>query len=212
MEFRRVLFRSQVDSEGDYSTNFTLPKDSKQGAYTIQSKIQVNTGLLGILKTSTAAKLQTSSKFVVVSPVAFAVKAADKDLDVKIASNSNVSNFEFKPEQKKVSFTVEGETGTKGVTQITIPKAVLSGQLTVLVDDNQLVSDSDDVIVTSDTEAETTLEISYHHSRHTIDVVGTQTVPEFPISVLVMAVAVGLIVFAHKGIWNRLTYNRSHIK
>ncbi|MBI3841752.1 MAG: hypothetical protein HY295_01180, partial [Thaumarchaeota archaeon] len=122
-------------------------------------------------------------------------KAADKDLNVKIASNSNLSNFEFKPEQKKVSFTVEGETGTKGVTQITIPKIVLSGQLTVLIDGNQLVSDSDDVIVTSDTDTETTLEISYHHSTHIIDVVGTKTVPEFPVSILVMAIAVGLIVF-----------------
>ncbi|MBI3842108.1 MAG: hypothetical protein HY295_03025, partial [Thaumarchaeota archaeon] len=93
----------QVDSAGDYSVSFTLPQDSQQGAYTVESKIQVNTGLLGILKTSTAAKLQTSSKFVVINPVAFAVKAADKDLNVKIASNSNLSNFEFKPEQKKVS-------------------------------------------------------------------------------------------------------------
>lgn len=111
--------------------------------------------------------------------------------------------------QKKVSFTVEGETGTKGVTQITIPKAVLSGQLTVFVDGTRLESDSDDVIVTSDTESETTLEISYHHSTHTIDVVGTQAVPEFPVSMLVMAIAVGLMVLlAQKANFGKLIHTR----
>jgi len=148
--------------------------------------------LVGSLTLKTQGNLQSSAKFVVVSTNAFAVKAEGKDFDVKLASNSNVSNLQFDGKAKKISFTVSGETGTKGTTDITIPKSLLSGNISVMID-GQVMSQTD-VIETADTQDETTLEINYHHSTHTIEVVGTNAVPEFPTSGLVMATAIGLLV------------------
>src|SRR4029077_160098 len=135
---------------------------------------------------------QSSAKFVVVSPNAFAIKAEGKDFDVNLASNSNVSNLQFDENAKKISFTVSGETGTKGTTDITIPKSLLSGNISVMID-GQVMSQTD-VIETANTQDETTLEINYHHSTHTIEIVGTNAVPEFPTTLLVMAAAIGLLV------------------
>jgi len=183
---------AQISGDGQYNTEFTLPDNAKKGAYTINAKIDVNADLIGSLTMKTQASLQSSAKFVVVSPNAFAVKAEGKDFDVKFASNSTVSNLKFDEKAKKISFTVSGETGTRGTTDITIPKSLLSGNISVMID-GKIMSQSD-IIETADTQDETTFEINYHHSTHTIDVIGTNAVPEFPTSVLVMAVAVGLLV------------------
>lgn len=184
--------KTQINGDGQYNTEFTLPENARNGAYTINAKIDVSADLLGSLTLKTQANLQSSTKFVVVSPNAFAVKAEGKDFDVKLATNSNVSNLQFDEQAKKISFTVSGETGTKGTTDITIPKSLLSGNISVMID-GQVMSQAD-VIETANTQDETTLEINYHHSIHTIDVVGTNAVPEFPTSLLVMATAIGLLV------------------
>jgi plastocyanin len=185
-----------LSSQGEYSAVFTLPSDAELGAYTIDSKVQVKADLLGTLGADVDAKLQTTAKFVVVSQKAFAVEAEGKDFDVGIASNSTVSNFQFEQEARKVSFIVEGETGTQGVTQITIQKPMLGGQMTVMIDGEVVTPESNNVVVTSDTNSEITLEINYHHSEHTIEVTGTNVVPEFPVSMAVMAAALGSIVAA----------------
>jgi len=184
--------KAQVNSDGQYNTEFTLPDNARNGAYTINAKIDVSADLIGSLTLKTQANLQSSAKFVVVSTNAFAVKAEGKDFDVKLASNSNVSNLQFDGQAKKISFTVSGETGTKGTTDITIPKSLLSGNISVMID-GQVMSQAD-VIETADTQDETTFEINYHHSTHTIEIVGTNAVPEFPTTVLVMAAAIGLLV------------------
>jgi len=184
--------KAQINGDGQYNTEFTLPNNAKNGAYTINAKIDVGADLVGSLTLKAQGNLQSSAKFVVVSPNAFAVKAEGKDFDVNLASNSDVSNLQFDAQAKKISFTVSGETGTKGTTDITIPKSLLSGNFSVMID-GQVMSQAD-VIETANTQDETTLEINYHHSTHTIDIVETNAVPEFPTSLLVLAAAIGLLV------------------
>jgi predicted secreted protein with PEFG-CTERM motif len=174
---------AQVNNNGDYVVSVNLPQDDK-GTYTVESAIETKQGLLSTLDASAKAKLNSVTNFVVTNPTDFVVPTRDGNFKVEVTSNSTVTNFAFKPEDKKISFDVQGETGTKGITDITIPKAVLSGEIQVLIDGNVQPYNLDNVIFTSDT-AETTLEINYHHSTHTIDVIGTQaavgsqTVPEF---------------------------------
>ncbi len=198
---------AQIDNNNDYSATFTLPQGATQGAYNVQSAIELKAGLLGTLDSSTAAKLQSSTKFVVTSPVQYVVKTMENDLNVEIASNSTVNNFEFNSDEKKVSFTVEGQSGTKGVTLITIPKSILWGQITVFIDGIAQTPDSDSVIVTSNTDTETSFEINYHHSMHVIDVIGTQAaqanpsgtqaVPEFGAiaSIVLVLAIISTVVF-----------------
>jgi len=183
--------KATVNSDGKFNAKFSLPADAQKGAYMIRTNIETGVYPVDTLTLDAKANLQTDAKVVVASSSAYVVKAEGRDFTLKIASNSDVDNIGFKKEEKKVTFRVEGETGTKGVTQVTIPKAMLSGEMMVTIDGK--VAASDDVIVTSNTEAETTLEINYHHSVHTIDVMGTNVVPEFPASVLLIVMAIGLI-------------------
>jgi uncharacterized protein YfaS (alpha-2-macroglobulin family) len=184
---------AQVSDSGTYSASFVLPSDSQKGAYTIKSNIDVSSDVFSTLTADVQSSLQTSSKFVVANGEAFAVNADGKTFDVNIESNSDIGNFEFKQDEKRLTFTVEGESGTQGVTQITVPKAMLSGQMAVMIDGE--IASSDDVIISSDTEASTTLEINYHHSIHTIDVTGTNAVPEFPLAVVILVISiVGMIL------------------
>jgi hypothetical protein len=190
---------TQLDSNGGYTASFTLPSDAKQGDYTVQAKLEVKADLLGALSADVKAQLQSSTKFVVVSPNAFAVKAhsdsgAEQDFDLQIASNSTVSNVNFDQSKKQISFQVTGQSGTHGVTQITIPKAMLSGDISVAIDGNAVADN--DIIVTSDNDTATTLEINYHHSTHTVTITGTTVAPEFPWPVLMMAGALGAMIVA----------------
>src|SRR5579872_743849 len=91
----------QVSSDGQYNTEFTLPDNATNGAYTINAKIDVSAYLVGSLTLKAQGNLQSSTKFIVVSSNAFAVKAEGKDFDVKLASNSDISNLQFDEHAKK---------------------------------------------------------------------------------------------------------------
>ena len=170
--------KGQVNDDGTYSTEFQLPSDAKKGAYDVDVTADVSADVLNTLALKTKGALESSTKIVVVSPNAMSVHAEGHDFDVQVASNStSVTNLSFDEPNKKLSFTVEGDAGTKGVTEITIPKSLLNGDLTVMID-GQAMAQSD-VVETVDTDTETTLELNYHHSTHQIDIVGTNSVPEF---------------------------------
>lgn len=179
---------SNVDVSGQYSATFQLPSDAKQGRYTVDVKTNVSANVLSTLSEKIQDSLSERTKFIVVSPNAFAVKAEGQDFNVNIATNStNVNNFNFDEQNKKISFTVQGDTGTKGVLDIDIPKSLLNGNLTATMD-GQVMSQND--VIETDDQDHTTLELNYHHSTHQIDIIGTNAVPEFPVSTIAMTVAI----------------------
>jgi hypothetical protein len=182
---------AQITSDGKYSTDFILPENVVNGTYSTNAKIEVSADLINSLTIKSQANLQSSAKFLVSGPNAFTVNAEGKDFDLKIASNSHIGNLQFDKQQKKITFTVSGETGTSGVSDITIPKSLLNGDFSIMID-GQVMS-QDNIIETADTQDETTLEINYHHSTHTIEIVGTNAVPEFPTSVMILLVAISSI-------------------
>ena len=192
--------KGQVDASGDYTTQFQLLPDAKQGAYTVDVNVDVSADVLGNLALKTNAALDSSTKFVVVSPNSMSVKAEGHDFDVQVASNStSVSNLNFDEQNKKLSFIVQGDAGTKGVTEITIPKSLLSGDLTVMIDGKAMAQS--DVVEAASTDTETTLELNYHHSTHQIDIVGTSAVPEFSsIASLVLVASVLTVVVLSSGV------------
>jgi hypothetical protein len=186
--------QATVNSNGEYSASIQLPADA-EGEYSVGSKLEVEASVLGLLDAEIVAQLESSMTFAVASSASFAVESEEgEEFEVEIASNSTVRGVELRQEEKMVAFTVDGETGTRGVTQVTIPKAVLSGEMVVMIDGQAVTSESDDVIVTSDTSAETTFEINYSHSEHEVAVTGTTVTPEFPMAALVMAIAVGSVM------------------
>jgi predicted secreted protein with PEFG-CTERM motif len=190
--------KSQIDASGAYTAEFQLPSDAK-GRYTVDANIDVSSDILNTLASKTKDVLDESTKIVVVSENAMSVRAEGHDFDVKIASNStSVNNLNFDEQNKKLSFTVQGDPGTKGVTEVTIPKSLLSGDLTVMID-GQAMAQSD-VVETDNTDNETTLELNYHHSTHQIDIVGTSAVPEFGTlaSIVLVASVLSVVVLSSK--------------
>lgn len=187
--------QAKVNSNGDYSASLTLPANAGNGSYSTDSKIEVEASILGLLNAQITAKLESSTTFVVASSSSHNVKASSgESFTVDIASNSTVGNAQLNENQKMVGFSVEGQSGTKGVTQVKIPKAMLSGEMTVSIDGKTVASDSNDVIVTSNTSTETTFEINYSHSKHDVFITGTNVVPEFPLALVMMAAGLGSVV------------------
>lgn len=193
---RNVIYETnaEITTDGTFLTEFALPSDAAKGAYTISSSIQTDTDLSGLVGVKGKANLGASTKITVVPPQVFKVEVENHgEFDVKVATNSTVNSVKFNGEQKKVSVTVEGQSGTKGVSHISIPKDMVSGEMQVMID-GQIVA-NDQVVVTKHTEAETEVEVNYQHSIHTIEIIGTQAVPEFgTIAGLILAVAIISII------------------
>jgi hypothetical protein len=108
-----------------------------------------------------------------------AVLIADASVDVGIRTSSTVGPLELDEENKRVSFTVDGETGTEGTTEIEIGK-MLEGPYTVTID-GQATTDFE---LANEGSAEAVMTIRYTHSIHDIEITGTQVVPEFPALVI----------------------------
>jgi len=116
--------------------------------------------------------------------------------NVDVISNSSVSDFSFNPESALVRFSVEGETGTTGFCRVTIPKDLLDAEdyWTVLVNGNP-------VTPTVNEEANNTyLYFTYQHSIKTVEIIGTDAIPEFPswTPLLIMLIAVLALVVVYK--------------
>lgn len=184
---KRVIVASEearISDSGEYSTIFPLPRDARLGAYTVDATIQFTADSSDRPKDSDTANLHGSVKFVVVDPSSYSVEVDGKESNIFIASNSTVTDFSYSKEQNIVSFTVKGETGTRGVTWITLPKELLGEDIIVSIDGRDIPEDSHDVIVTSDSKNEITVEINYLHSEHTIQLRGRPAVPTSPDSAL----------------------------
>ena len=191
---------TQVDGNGNYVVPVNLPVNAS-GRYTVNSLLETKTGLLGTLDASAAAKLDSTADFTVAQPSEFSVPTKDASFTVGISSNSTVSDFAFDSVNKKISFSVQGVTGTRGVSDVTIPKSLLGGQIQVSIDGITEPYNSDGIVIVLDTPSETIFEINYHHSKHTIQLVGTSAaqvvpvdasaVPEFnSIAPIVLAMAI----------------------
>lgn len=181
-----------IVSDGKYTTSFALLDGASSGTYTVQARIELEADALGLVQAITSAALQSSTEFVVAEPTEHKITADNREFDVVIASNSGINEVTLNQEDKKLSFLVEGNDGTTGVTEIRIPKAMLSGDMTVLIDQN--IAIEDDVLLKSDTATETVFEINYKHSIHRVEVAGTNVVPEFPVAIVIMAVTIGAMI------------------
>jgi parallel beta-helix repeat protein len=100
----------------------------------------------------------------------------EEKYNVNVVSNSTVSEFSFDPEGAQIRFNVEGENGTSGFCNVTIPKELLNAEYswTVRVDGAS-------VTPTVNQDATSTyFYFTYNHSAKTVEIIGTDAIPEFP--------------------------------
>lgn len=182
---------TQISADGKFATTIALPDDIKDGQYEAKAILAVNASVAGGQLSGTE-ELETSTSFMVISnPESFKIQAEGDNFDVQVASNSTISEVKLKQDEKKLSMVVEGQNGTRGVADIDIPKTLLSGDIAVFIDGKE----TKNFKIIENTESSIVIEVSYHHSRHTIDVQGTNVVPEFPVPALAaIAATIGAVV------------------
>jgi hypothetical protein len=78
--------------------------------------------------------------------------------------------------QKKLSYTLEGITGTTGMSNISIPIGMLSGPFNSITVDGGLPTYN----ITTTNATYSSVYLTYGHSAHLIEIVGSTVVPEFP--------------------------------
>jgi parallel beta-helix repeat protein len=112
---------------------------------------------------------------------------------VIVLSNSSISRFEFDETNKQIRFTVTGSNETHGFCEVTFPKVLLSGTITVYKDGIALINGIDYTQTQNDTHY--VFYITYDHSTHLLEIVGTEAIPEFPTFLLILPLIAIVSVF-----------------
>lgn len=163
------------ESEGEY--------DSSVDSLQVEGAIDVDAGDIVDDVTDTVGDITLEASVQT-------VMIAGEEVEVEFNSSSTISNVELDEESKTLSFTVDGEDGTEGTTEIGIG-SVLEGPYTVAID-GEVTEEFE--VTTDEATGETTLSVSYTHSTHDITVTGTNVVPEFPVAALgAIAAAIGTV-------------------
>jgi hypothetical protein len=117
------------------------------------------------------------------------------DYAVIVDSNSAILGFEFNQTEKKLKLEVSGTSGTGGFCDVAVPSSLLWGTFTLSMDDYPLVEGTEYTQTYNGTHY--LFHISYIHSTHTIEIVGSDAIPEFPVFLIVpmfMAATVMVVV------------------
>jgi len=121
---------------------------------------------------------------------------------VRSISNSIISDFIFNLSLRQIGFNVTGTSGTVGFCNITIPASLMSGSFSVFRDSVMLIKDLD--YTQSYNGTHYTFRIVYTHSIHSIRIVSSEVIPEFPsfliLPVFVMATLIVMLVYRRKGV------------
>jgi len=126
------------------------------------------------------------------------VSVEGKNVDVLVESSSSITKFGLDEENKKISFTADGDK--EGTTNLSLG-SVLKGPFVVMMD-GEVTQD-----FTTDEQGQT-LEMTYSSGNHEISISGTQVVPEFPVVVVgLIAAVVGMVaIIGRTKIFGNLKY------
>lgn len=104
---------------------------------------------------------------------------------VTTVSNSTIAGFNFNQPSKQISFNVTGPSGTVGFCNITIPKTLLKAEplenWAVTIDDSPPLS-----LSRTENATHASLYFTYNHSTHTVKIIGTGVIPEFPPAIIML--------------------------
>ncbi len=124
---------------------------------------------------------------------------------VTVFSNSSLSNFGFNQSNMQVSFNVVGPKGMLSFCNVTIPKNLLRGDWTVMIDESDIVP------TISENDTHTCIYISYTHTgTHNIIIKGSWVVPEFPITILIslLLIATTVASLLGKTLWPKKRFEQ----
>jgi hypothetical protein len=118
----------------------------------------------------------------------YAVDVGGSSYPISVVTNSTITHFAFSQSSKTISVNVTGDPRTAGFCNLTFPTPLLGAPYTVLVDDAPVTPG-----VSSNT-THTTLSVTYPHSDHMVEIIGTTVIPEFPV-VIAPLLSLGCLTF-----------------
>ena len=128
-------------------------------------------------------------------PTIFHYVIAEEPLHViGTCSNSTVSNLLFQPTTVKLQFNIDGETGTTGSYNITIPSELMSGTFQIYKDDVPL-TEGIDYTQTSNSRY-IIFSLTYEHSNHIIELFSTTVIPELTALIMLGTLIIATAVVA----------------
>lgn len=90
-------------------------------------------------------------------------------IDVNIATSSKISDFNIDNAAKAITFSMDGESGTRGVTSVAI-QDILVSPYTVAMDGNNIPF----IVIEDEQSGDTMIQIAYSHSKHDFVITGTK--------------------------------------
>jgi parallel beta-helix repeat protein len=91
-------------------------------------------------------------------------------------SNSTVSAFRFDQANKEITFNVVGPANTIGYFNVSIPASLLADPWTIRLDGTDVTSQA----AITENQTHTNIYLNYSHSGHSVQIIGTYVVPEYP--------------------------------
>jgi parallel beta-helix repeat protein len=178
-------------SGGNYWSDYT-GVDQKSGPY------QNVTGSDGIGDTPYVIDANNTDRYPLMGPFhTFGVGTWNGvAYSVDTVSNSTITNLSFNQPAKTLTFNVTGTSGTVGFCRVAIPKTLMSGSWTVIVNGTSIsYSTTTDVNYTY-------IYFTYHHSTETVQIISTSVIPEFQPSMLIplfmIITLLGAMIFKRK--------------
>lgn len=105
----------------------------------------------------------------------FSIFWENEAFPASLVSNSTVSAFAFDQTDKEIAFDVTGPANSTGHFTVSIPKALLSGSWTILLDGTDVTAKA----AITENQTYTTIYLSYGHSTHNVQIIGTNVIPEY---------------------------------
>lgn len=141
---------------------------------------------IATLKIDNAIDPQSSNLMPPLAKYMQTVHTSSKDVDMYFDTSSSISAVSFDEAGKKLSFKVSGTDGTMGTTVVHIG-SLLKGPYVVTFDGQPVTDFRPD-------DSAGTITLNYHHSSHTVTVLGAEVVPEFPVPAILIAAITGIMV------------------
>ena len=128
----------------------------------------------------------------------FSVNVGTEPFNVSVKTNSAISNFAFDENKKTLSFDVEGANDTAGFCNMAMPEKLLGGPYIVKVGDITILQG----YIPPKNGTHSFLYFTYNHSSHTVKIIGTTAIPEFPsyfiVSLFTTATLLAAIIYRRK--------------
>jgi parallel beta-helix repeat protein len=177
---------------GNYWSNFT-GTDLKSG------ENQNLTGSDGIIDTPYNLYVNNTDLYPLADPIIFFDPGIWewKHYYVNCISNSTLSDFYFDPlEGSFIRFNATGKNGTSGFCRVIVPKGLLNSQNSW----NVLINGEPVTSTINEDSHNTYLYFTYDHSTKTVEIIGTDAIPEFPswTPLLIMLLTVTVVVVIYR--------------